>query len=237
MTFSINRVSAMIQKEWKDALKNQMLLITAALPLIFAFMFSKGEASDGATLLMMPVNMALLITCLFVQSMIVAEEKEKHTLRVLMLSPAKPIEVLLGKSAISVFLTVCALVATFLIANTPALPLVGLVMLIVPSLIMYVAFGTLTGLLSRTMMETSFVGMPLMIIFLMGPMFKSIFNSSLVNTIVDYLPTSQLSAAAEKLWDGQGISSILIHSGIISIWMAAAIIITLIVYRSKRYDA
>ncbi|KJB87371.1 ABC transporter [Paenibacillus sp. E194] len=237
MTFSINRVSAMIQKEWKDALKNQMLLITAALPLIFAFMFSKGEAGDGATLLMMPVNMALLMTCLFVQSMIVAEEKEKHTLRVLMLSPAKPLEVLLGKSAISVFLTVCALVATFLIANTPGLPLVGLVMLIVPSLIMYVAFGTLTGLLSRTMMETSFVGMPLMIIFLMGPMFKSIFNSSLVNTIVDYLPTSQLSAAAEKLWDGQGISSILIHTGIISIWMAAAIIITLIVYRSKRYDA
>ncbi|TQR43868.1 ABC transporter permease [Paenibacillus popilliae] len=237
MTFSINRVSAMIQKEWKDALKNQMLLITAALPLIFAFMFSKGEASDGATFLMMPVNMALLMTCLFVQSMIVAEEKEKHTLRVLMLSPAKPIEVLLGKSAISIFLTVCALVATFLIANTPGLPLVGLIMLIVPSLIMYVAFGTLTGLLSRTMMETSFVGMPLMIIFLMGPMFKSIFNSSLVNTIVDYLPTSQLSAAAEKLWDGQGISSILIHTGIISIWMAAAIIITLIVYRSKRYDA
>lgn len=214
-----------------------MLLITAALPLIFSFMFSNGSIEDGATILMMPINMALLITCLFVQSMIVAEEKEKHTLRVLMLSPAKPIEVLLGKSAISVFLTLCALIVTFLIARTPGLPLIGLGMLIVPSLIMYVAFGTLTGLLSRTMMETSFVGMPLMIVFLMGPTFSNIFNSSLVDTIVTYLPTSQLSAAAQKLWDGQGVSSILIHTGIITIWMAAAIIITLIVYRSKRYDA
>lgn len=236
MTFSINRVTAMIQKEWKEAMRNQMLLITAALPLIFAFMFSNGSMEDGATLLMMPINMALLITCLFVQSMIVAEEKEKHTLRVLMLSPAKPIEVLLGKSAISAFLTICALIATFLIAKTPGLPLIGLAMLIVPSLIMYIAFGTLTGLLSRTMMETSFVGMPLMIVFLMGPAFSNIFNSSLVDTIVMYLPTSQLSEAAQKLWDGQGFSSIFIHTGIITIWMAAAIIITLIVYRSKRYD-
>ncbi|MBG9735190.1 ABC transporter permease [Paenibacillus alvei] len=237
MTFSINRVTAMIQKEWKEAMRNQMLLITAALPLIFAFMFSNGTIDDGATLLMMPINMALLITCLFAQSMMVAEEKEKHTLRVLMLSPAKPIEVLLGKSAISVFLTLCALIATFLIAKTPGLPLIGLAMLIVPSLIMYVAFGTLTGLLSRTTMETSFVGMPLMIVFLMGPAFSNVFNSSVVDTIVAYLPTSQLSEAAQKLWDGQGLFSISIHVGIITIWMAASIIITLIAYRSKRYDA
>ena len=45
--------------------------------------------------------MAFLFVAGFVQSMVIAEEKEKHTLRVLMLSPASSVEVLIGKSILT----------------------------------------------------------------------------------------------------------------------------------------
>ena len=45
--------------------------------------------------------MALVMVGGFVQAMLIAEEKEKHTLRVLMLSPASSVEVFLGKSLLT----------------------------------------------------------------------------------------------------------------------------------------
>ncbi|MCM3338573.1 ABC transporter permease [Paenibacillus sp. MER TA 81-3] len=236
MTLAMKRVSAIIQKEWKDSSKNPVLLLTAVIPVIFAFLF-RSEQSVGASVLTMPMNMALSITGAFVQAMMVAEEKEKHTLRVLMLSPAKPIEVLLGKSAISAIMTVSAVILSILIANTPSINLVSFLLLLIPNIVMYLALGTLIGLMSRTSMETSFLGMPLLLIFLMGPMFGALLNSEAVNIAIGYLPTEQMAAACDILWNGGSLTDIWSHIGVTFIWAVASVLLCIIVYRAKRYDA
>lgn len=236
MTYAWKRISAIIEKEWKDCFRNPALLSMAALPLIFALLF-RGREEVGISVLALPINMALTITGAFVLAMMVAEEKEKHTLRVLMLSPARPFEVLIGKSAVAAAMTVAAVILTLFIAETPALSPLALILLLVPSIVMYLAIGTLIGLLSRTSMETSFIGMPLHLLFLMGPMFGSLLNQPAVDLMISYLPTEQLSLACSKLWRGGTLADALPHAGIIAAWMAACLLLCCTTYRTKRYDA
>lgn len=236
MTYAWKRISAIVEKEWKDCFRNPVLLSMAVLPIIFAFLF-RGREEAGGSILSMPLNMALTITGAFVLAMMVAEEKEKHTLRMLMLSPARPFEVLIGKSAIAALMTVAAIILTLLIADTPALPPLALIILLVPSIVMYLAIGILIGLLSRTSMETSFIGMPLHLLFLMGPMFGSVLNLPAVDLMISYLPTEQLSLACSKLWNGGSLADALPHAGIIVIWMAACLFLCCTAYRTKRYEA
>lgn len=83
------------RKEVQDFKTNSQVLLMASLPIIFAFIYSRfGQGSAGVGIITL---MAFLFVAGFVQSMVIAEEKEKHTLRVLMLSPASSVEVLLGK--------------------------------------------------------------------------------------------------------------------------------------------
>ncbi|NGP60278.1 ABC transporter permease [Paenibacillus thiaminolyticus] len=236
MTYAWKRISAIVEKEWKDCFRNPVLLSMAVLPIIFAFLF-RGREEVGVSILSMPLNTALTITGAFVLAMMVAEEKEKHTLRMLMLSPARPFEVLIGKSAIAAVMTAGAIIMTLLIADTPALPPLALIILLVPSIVMYLAIGMLIGLLSRTPMETSFIGMPLHLLFLMGPMFGSVLNLPAVDLMISYLPTEQLSLACSKLWNGGTLAGALPHAGIIVIWMAASLLLCYTAYRTKRYDA
>lgn len=75
MTYAWKRISAIVEKEWKDCFRNPVLLSMAVLPIIFAFLF-RGREEVGVSILSMPLNTALTITGAFVLAMMVAEEKE-----------------------------------------------------------------------------------------------------------------------------------------------------------------
>lgn len=103
MTFSMKRFSAIVRKEINDAGKNSQVILMALLPILLAVFYSNMDSIKeffAGFIIVMTITMVGS----YVQAIIIAEEKEKHTLRVLMLSPASPIEVILGKSVLTVFL-------------------------------------------------------------------------------------------------------------------------------------
>lgn len=105
MTFSMRRFRAMVKKEWKDAIRNPQILLNAGMPILLAVLFRQKEADPSEpTLLAIPILIAISITGAFVQANMIAEEKEKNTLRSLMLSPASKLEILAGKSATTTLL-------------------------------------------------------------------------------------------------------------------------------------
>ncbi|WP_409343820.1 ABC transporter permease [Paenibacillus sp. MBLB4367] len=114
MTFSMKRFQAIVAKEWKDTLKNPQILLMAAMPVMFAFLFSKMDDGKDLSVMSFPILLALSMTGSFVQANMISEEKEKHTLRVLMLSPASTSEVLLSKSALTTLITFIVIVASVL---------------------------------------------------------------------------------------------------------------------------
>ncbi|MCR8844646.1 ABC transporter permease [Paenibacillus sp. SC116] len=237
MMISMNRLNAIIAKEYKDALKNSTLLLTAVIPILLSYAIGT-QMNELVSILFitLPINMALVMTCANVQAMMIAEEKEKHTLRVLMLSPARPMEVLLGKSFIAMMMTVIVMVASYMVAGIDRIPLTGLIAILIPSIIIYLALGTIIGLLSRTAMESSFVSMPVMLLFLMGPMYAPALNIELLTSLIVYTPTEQLAAAVGIMLEGGTVADIWKPIVIVSAWMAASLVACLALYRNKRYD-
>src|SRR5699024_2347587 len=110
-------------------------------------------------------NLAFTMVATFVQSSLIAEEKEKNTLRGLMLSPANTAEILVGKSLLSFLMTVIVvLLSALLLDYVPEnMFLIGIAMIL--SICFYIGLGTLLGLYTKSVMEASVIVLPFMIIF------------------------------------------------------------------------
>src|SRR5699024_6126375 len=91
-------------------------------------------------------NMTFVMVTSYVQSCLIAEEKEKNTLRALMLSPANVQEILIGKSLFTFVTTALTMfLCMILIDYKPAnLFIIGIAMVI--STLFYIAIGTFVGL-------------------------------------------------------------------------------------------
>jgi ABC-2 type transport system permease protein len=234
MTFSMRRVSAIFRKEVQDFKTNSQVLLMASLPIIFAFIFSRfGQGSAGVGIITL---MAFLFVAGFVQSMVIAEEKEKHTLRVLMLSPASSIEVLLGKSILTACLTLIICIVNLFILDQLSgnLLLLGLIMLC--GTILFIVIGTVIGLLAESVPQTSLIGMPILMTMYLAVQFEPMVENKVIKTMIEYLPTSHMAKAINSLVDGAGFSSISGHMLNVGIWFVISLAACLIVYKKKQLD-
>lgn len=235
MTFSWKRVNAIFIKDWKDLQRNAYVIFTLAIPLAFAALIGRmGE--DNPALATYPINLALIIAGAFIQAAMVAEEKEKNTLRGLLLSPASTAEIFVGKSALSGVMTIVVIIGSILLSDyrVPA-PLLFTVSIIL-GLVFYLAIGTILGLLSRTVMETSIIGMPVLVIFGTSSMFKSVVENEILLNIIDSLPNEQLNAIWFGLSSGVGLNGILENLLVLLVWAAVSIVMTVVIYRKRRVD-
>ncbi|WP_211749777.1 ABC transporter permease [Paenibacillus sp. Marseille-Q4541] len=240
MTFSMKRFQAIIQKEWKDSIRNPQVLTMTAFPIVFAFLFARmgtdRTASENVLMLSFPILMALSMTGAFVLAMMIAEEKEKHTLRALMLSPASTLEILLGKSFLTGVLTVIAIVFSIMASELPNVNLTVLALFILINLIMFLAFGLIIGLLSRTVQESSIIGLPVLLIFVMAPMFAPMLNNEMLVQVVSILPTQKFMDMLNGMALGQGLGESMGDLIISIVWMIASIAAAALMYSRRRFD-
>lgn len=240
MTFSMKRLQAIINKEWKDSIRNPQILLMMGMPIMFAFLFSKmgtdGINSGDMMIMSFPILMALSMTGAFVLAMMVAEEKEKHTLRVLMLSPASATEILLGKSFLTFVLTLVTVIASVAVSKVPEMNWVIPSLLILISLILFIAFGLIIGLMSRTVQESSIIGLPVLIVFVMGPMFAPMIGNEWIISIVDYLPTQKFIDIMGSVSMGATMGDMTSDLLVCLIWTVVSIAAAVVVYSRKRFD-
>lgn len=235
MTFSFKRVNAIFIKDWKDLQRNSYIIFTLAFPLVFAALLGRiGE--ENAVFSTYPINLALLIAGAFIQAAMVAEEKEKNTLRGLLLSPASIAEIFVGKSALSAVMTIVVIIGSIFLSDykVPSPPLFALSVLL--GLVFYLATGTILGLLSRTVMETSIIGMPVLVVFGMGSILKAMVENETLLKIIDYLPNEQLNTIWAGLSNGDSFSGIIENILVLFVWAAVSIVITVVIYRKRRID-
>ncbi|MDH4422873.1 MULTISPECIES: ABC transporter permease [Bacillus] len=234
MTFSMRRVSAIFRKEVQDFKTNSQVLLMASLPIIFAFIYSRfGQGSAGVGIITL---MAFLFVAGFVQSMVIAEEKEKHTLRVLMLSPASSVEVLLGKSILTACLTLCICIVNLFILDQLSGNLVLLGFIFLSGTILFIVIGTTIGLLAESVPQTSLIGMPILMTMYLAVQFEPMVENKVIKTMIEYLPTSHMAKAINSLVEGAGFSSISGHVLNVGVWLILSLIACLIVYKKKQMD-
>jgi ABC-2 type transport system permease protein len=242
MEFSMRRVSALFKKEIKDLGKNMNVLLMCMLPLMFSLMYSKlfGDSTSGdgmskESILILCLGMNLVLVGSFVIAMLIAEEKEKNTLRTLMLSAVSPWEFLLGKALITLLVTVTINIAMFFIVGVEAKHLGIYILLSTLVVLSMIEIGAAIGIIAPNQMATGVVGMPIMMILLMIPMFARI-NKTL-EKIADFLPNYHLNVMLEKVFKGEAIGTESFYGiAVILVWMIIGAVAFAYTYNKKGLD-
>lgn len=227
----MKNTAVIFRKQLSDTLKNKTILIQFLMfPVLVIIMENLVKIEDMPEhffvklFAVMFVGMAPL-TCM---SAIISEEKEKNTLRVLMMSNVRPAEYLIGVGSY-VFVMCSAGMAVFAAAGGySGTGLVRFIAVMSAGIILSELTGAVIGVFSRNQMTATSVTVPVMMIFSFLPML-SMFNDTVRNAArITY--SQQIS----DLINGIGTSGISAESVIvIAVNAVIAAALFVIVYRRK----
>ena len=235
MNFSMKRANAIFQKDFKDISRNSAVSVTALMPLILAFIYGKmGDITIDAHYMI--INFTLVTVGSFVQCSLIAEEKEKNTLRGLMLSPASTLEILGGKSLLSIIASMIIVVFGIMLTGYQPENIVVIAVAILFTSFFFIGLGTLLGLLAKSVMEASVLVLPFMFIFGFGSMFSMFTDKYPILKVMDYTPNAQLVILAKKVESDVGIVEVLPIFGIITLWIIAVALTTIAVFNKRMTD-
>jgi len=227
----MKNISVIFRKQIADTLRNKTVLIQFLMfPVLVVIMENCVKIDDmpehffAKLFAVMFVGMAPL-TCM---SAVIAEEKEKNTLRVLLMSNVKPAEYLIGTGAY-VFLMCSAGTAVFaVVGGYTGSGLALFIAVMSAGIILSELTGAVIGVFSKDQMTATSVTVPVMMIFSFLPML-SMFNDTIRNAArVTY--SQQISI----LIAGIGVSDISAESVIvIALNFAAASVLFAAAYKRK----
>lgn len=236
MNLSMRRVNAIFQKDLKDILRNYAVSFSVPMPLIVAFVLGKMNDNIAIEGHYMVISLTMVMVATFLQCSLIAEEKEKNTLRGLMLSPASTLEILGGKSLLSLIATMITVVIGALLSGYRPENILVIAIAILFSAIFFVGLGTLLGLFAKSVMEASVIIMPFMFIFGFGSMFTMFADKYPIVKLLDYTPNIQLMDIAVKVENGAGLVDLWAHFGIITIWVVFIFILATVVFNKRMKD-
>ncbi|OZQ79056.1 ABC transporter permease [Paenibacillus odorifer] len=235
MSISYKRARAIFVKDYKEFSRNYALSIMLIFPIIIALIFKRAGASlPGASGFLFNSSFVLL-TC-FAQACLIAEEKERNTLRSLMMTPATTMDVLIGKSSLVFVMSAVVLaISTLLFGYEPA-NIWAFVAVIILSIILYTAAGTICGLFSKTLLEASLSILPVAFIFMGAPWGEVLVKDYPVFKVLDYMPSSQLvhllGLSNTGYTTGDVVKPLLINLA----WTVVLTVVSVILYQRRLKD-
>ena len=190
----MKHISAILWKQLKDTLKNKTILIQFVMFPVMTIIMENGIEMEGmpehffATLFaVMFIGMAPLTA----MSAIIAEEKEKNTLRVLLMSNVKPMEYLAG---VGIYVFLMCMIGASVIAfagGYKGAELLSFILIMAAGLLVSMFIGAVIVTMSKNQMMATSVMIPVMMIFSFIPML-SMFNDS-IKKIGKFTYTQQMN--------------------------------------------
>ncbi|MGO4531646.1 ABC transporter permease [Paenibacillus sp. 2TAF8] len=235
MNFSLKRARAIFVKDYKEFTRNYGLSIMLFVPIIFAIIFrGAGPNLPGAIGFLLNLSFVLL-TC-FAQACLFAEEKERSTLRSLMMTPATTLDVLIGKSALVFVLSTIALSISILILGYKPPSLWAFVAATLFSIILYTSLGTICGLYSKTLVDASFSILPVSIIFSGAPWGAVFENDYPILKVLNYMPSSQLVHLLNVPRTGFTVEDLTKPLLFIMSWTVVVTVVSVVLYQRRLKD-
>lgn len=174
-------IAAVFWKQIKDTLKNKETLIQFVMFPLMAVIMEKAIKVDGLPsgyfanmFSAMYVGMAPLVSI----AAVIAEEKEKNTLRVLMMSGVKPGEYLLGVGSYIWLACMIGAVVLGMAGKYRGGSLAVFLGIMAVGILTSLLIGAAIGTLSRNQMMATSLSVPVMLIFAFLPMLAS-FNETI----------------------------------------------------------
>jgi len=181
----MNRTIAVMKKQFKDTLKNKETLIQFVMFPVIAFLFTmlmpniEMPIPEGMFVMMfaaMYVGMVPLVN----MASIISEEREKKSLRMLVMSNVKPFEYLVGVGTYVILLCGLGSLAFGLIGGYLGAELLRFVLVMIAGSLVSLLLGSAVGLLAKNQSAATALAFPLAIIPAFLPMF-SMFNETVAS--------------------------------------------------------
>lgn len=189
----MNNVTAILKKQLKDTWGNKTVLIQFIMFPVLTLIMNRAIKIDG-----MPENFFVnLFAVMYIgmapltsMAAVIAEEKEKNTLRVLMMSNVKPHEFLLG---IGSYVWAACMMGAMVICMAGSYKLQErfyFMMIMAVGILASLLIGAAIGIWSKTQIMASSVAVPVMMIFSFMPML-SMFNTT-IGKIAKFIYSEQI---------------------------------------------
>ncbi|WP_135547977.1 ABC transporter permease [Paenibacillus cymbidii] len=234
MSISLKRIRAIVVKDYKEFSRNYSVSIVVLFPLLFAFL-SRGSSPASTEMVGILLNFSFPMLTSLVQACLIAEEKERNTLRSLMMTPATTMDVLIGKSTlVFIMSSVVLAIATSIFGYEPA-SIGAFAAAIMLSIVLYTAAGTICGLFSKTLLEASLSVFPVFIVFSMAPYGAMRAKDVPIFKVLDYAPSSQLAHLLD-IRTGFTTGEIIKPLLIILAWTVGLTIVSVMLYQRRLKD-
>ena len=227
----MKNIAVIFGKQLSDTLRNKTILIQFLMfPVLVIIMENAVKIEDmpehffAKLFAVMFVGMAPL-TCM---SAIISEEKEKNTLRVLLMSNVKPGEYLIGTGAY-VFVMCAVGMAVFAAAGGyGGMELVRFIAVMSAGIILSELTGAVIGLFSRNQMTATSISVPVMMVIAFLPML-SMFNDT-IKSVARVTYSQQISELISDIGNSQASAESI---AVIAVNFALAVILFITAYRKK----
>ena len=229
---NISRISAIFEKDLKDFMKNMMLFFMPILPILLAAMYSRigGEEEMPLAMIYVVIGTALAgvtYTCL---AFMMAEEKEKNTLRGLVISPATMLDVIIGKSLVVILLTLVSVIVSLWLIGFEQFTNFQAIAGLIVALLFFTLLGAGVGMIVKSVASTQIYLMPVLFLFGMTPMvdFLGLSKESIVLKSLNMFPLLQLMKMNETgSWK---------HFGVVTLWLIGSVIFAAICFIKNQKD-
>ena len=252
MNAAMRKTGALLAKDFADLFKNPTLLVVCLLPIAFMALYSFmiGDAAGGSDLtaeqqeavdpvisqfmlgssLCMTLGMVCTMTVLYG----IAEEKEKHTLRTLMLANVGASQVVASKAVVAlVASTVVNAVCFFVAGGEPGMLGAYLALGVVGSLPV-ILFSLVLGLASRDQMTAGVYSVPVLLVALV-PMFGM--ANETIEKASHWLPTGGVYDLIGLAMDGRLLSQdALAPLGVTLAWIVVGAVVFAALFKKLARD-
>lgn len=252
MNASVRKLGALMGKDATDMIKNPTMVVCMVMPVAFVLLYrfimggigQSAEASDGdveaasTAVTFMLLNTALCMTVGMTGSASLvyglAEEKEKHTLRTLMLANVSAEQIMLSRGLIALAVTAVVEALGFAVSGAPLHLFAPFMAIGVLGAIPVILFSLVLGLASRDQMTAGLYSMPILLA-VVAPMFGG-FSLELRNAM-QFLPTGGAVELLRLLVEGRLFGSdAVMPLALTAAWIVAGFVVFKLLYRKLTSD-
>lgn len=231
MEAALRKTQTLLTKDLMDLVKNPTVFICCLMPVGFTlfYQFTIGKNSDGspestAFITAFLLSIALCTTAGMVSmtaaATALAEEKEKHTLRTLMLANVGAGQIVASRAVVALAAVALIDVLCFLVVGASRDVLLPYLIIGVIGAVPIVLVSLLVGLAARDQMTASLYATPVFILAI-APMVGNM--SEEAAEVIRFFPTGGMDALLKLLLDGRLLTTdALMPAAITLAWIAVA---------------
>ncbi len=242
---NINKLTAVARIKWICISRNTAIMVgpVITVAMVLAYKVIYGMNTDGelspilaGMLLSLGISMNICMDGFLMVGTAIAEEKEKHTLRVLMTSSITGVQYFIGSILFPFALTVGVNFVVLAVSGVSIgqASIVAFLLLSAAASLISCVIGMVVGICAKNQMNANLIAYPLMLVFMMVPMFGNF--SERLHKLSGFLFTGVLTEMAYGFANGEPYMAKPLDIAVLVGELVISILVFLILYKRNGFE-